>query len=138
MKISNPDYPNNNYYLEFEYQGQNIQTVPFIYSSAPGYESYRGDGMGMYWVFRLLVIEKEGQKWKCKTKDGSPILLNPVNAWNYFKHIGFNTTYVIAPEEVLAENWCCLVQDQKPFKTPEVVQKLKNFLKKHQKKVPTP
>ncbi|MCK5000452.1 MAG: hypothetical protein KAS23_13000 [Anaerohalosphaera sp.] len=129
--FTNPDYPINNYYVEFEYNNETVQAISLCYSNTPVYDKSRGKHLAFYLNTGMLLIEKKEGKWQCKLKDGEPVILSMIDAWNYFSRIGFNTTYILDAEEVITENWCRLVLEEPPYQTPAIIEKLKVFLGKH-------
>jgi len=53
------------------------------------------------------------------------LLLSPDQVFGFLEQIGMNTTYIMHPEEILAENFTFLVQGKKGLPTPEILRKMK-------------
>jgi hypothetical protein len=129
VRLTNPDGLKNDHYVEVEYDNSIIQVVPIIYSSSPKYNVAVGGEFFRYLRINLLVIEKEGDKWRYKRdNDGEPILLGLQDVPDYFNKIGSNTNYVIHPEEILADNFVLLVQETKPVKSEWVIERMRKLL----------
>lgn len=129
IKMTNPDAPKNDHYVEVQYKDRVIKVVPIIYSSAPRYDVKKGGEFFRYLKLKLLAIEKVGDNWQYKrASDGEPILLELWEVPDYFNKIGMNTNYIIHPEEVLAENFVLMVQGTKELKSEWVIEKMQNLL----------
>ncbi len=128
VKLTNPDAPRNCHYLTVKHQGEAIQVVPFIYSRQKRYDVKKGGEFFNYLVFQLLAIEKEGDRWKPRTQDSKPILLDVSEVEGFYENIGRNTHYIIHPEEILAENFVLLIQKQNHIPSPEIITRIKNIL----------
>jgi hypothetical protein len=50
---------------------------------------------------------------------------------SYHDQIGYNTDYVLHPEEILASNFVLLINDAKDVKTPELLTKIRDTLQKN-------
>jgi hypothetical protein len=130
VKITNPDGVKNDHYVEVEYDNSIIQVVPIIYSSSPKYDVAEGGEFFRYLKISLLVIEKEGDSWRYKSSsNGEPILLELKDVPDYFNRIGSNTSYVIHPEEIIADNFVLVVQGTQPVKSEWVIEKMQKLLK---------
>jgi len=134
-KITNPDAPKNDHYVQVEYRGRVIQVVPIIYSSAARYDLKEGGDLFNYLTFRLLVIEMAQGQWHfARSGDGVPILLPAEQVPGYFDKIGRNTGYVIHPEEILAENFVLLVQGSQAVESKWVIEQMQDVLRRHSRK----
>ncbi len=129
IKITNPDAPENNYYIRVEYGGRAVDVVPIIYSVAPKYDVRRGGEFFNYLMFKLLVVEKVGRNWQFKSEKGKPVLLDVAQVPDYFDKIGMNTNYIIHPEEILADNFVFMVQRVKNLRSQWVVEKMERLLR---------
>lgn len=135
IKITNPDAPANDHYVQLQYNGGQVEVVPVIYASAPKYDVQKGGEFFRYLVFKLLVIEKTADQYHFKkTSDGQPILLDVREVPDYFNKIGTNTNYIIHPEEILAENFVLMVQQIENLKSKWVIEKMKDLLQGHSEK----
>jgi len=129
VKLTNPDGVKNDHYIEVEYDNSVVQIVPIIYSSSPKYDVTKGGEFFRYLRINLLVIEKEGDRWRYKRdNDGESILLELQDVPDYFNKIGSNTNYVIHPEEIIADNFVLVVQETQPVKSEWVIEKMRKLL----------
>jgi hypothetical protein len=134
-KITNPDAPRNDHYIEVEFDGRVVQVVPIIYSSAAGYDLKQGGDLFHYLTFRLLVIELAEGKWRfARGRNGLPILLPAEQVPGYFDKIGANTDYVIHPEEILADNFALLVQGSGGVESKWLIEEMRDVLGRHSRK----
>jgi len=128
-KITNPDAPALDYFIEIDVDGKKVAAVPFLYASVDRYDAAKGGSFFRYMVFRMLVVHKDGDTWRAATDDeGRPVLLDPDDNESYHKQIGRNTRYIIHPEEVLADNFVHLVEGADNLATPRIVDEMKALL----------
>lgn len=128
IKITNPDAPKNDHYIEVQYDGQPVKVVPIIYSSSAKYDVQKGGEFFNYLTLKLLVVEKVDDQWHFKYGgNAEPILLEIQQVPDYFNKIGMNTNYIIHPEEILAENFILMVQGSKNLKSQWVVEKMEHL-----------
>lgn len=129
VKITNPDGVRNDHYVDVEYDNSIIQVVPMIYSSSAKYDVTKGGEFFRYLKIGLLVIEKTDDKWQYKRdKNGGPIMLELGDVPDYFNKVGFNTNYVIHPEEIIADNFVLVVLGTQPVKSEWVIEKMRKLL----------
>ena len=71
-----------------------------------------------------------GDKWIYKHDDNNePVLLKFNDVPDYYKKTGANTSYVIHPEEILAENFVLLVQGIQTVQSPGAIETISQILK---------
>lgn len=129
IKITNPDGIKNDHYIEVEHQNSVIQVVPILYSSTPKYDVSKGGSFFYYLKFNLLVVEKAGDRWRCKRgSNNEPVLLELGEIPDYFNKIGFNTGYTFHPDETLAGNFVLLVRAAQPAKSEWVIDGMRKVL----------
>lgn len=92
--------------------GKTIDAIPVIYASHPGFRPEIQEFFG-YVEFNLYQIElMPDGAWKVLTKeDGYTSLLDLKNLPDFFRQIKDNTGYIIHPDEVLADNFAFLMQE---------------------------
>ncbi|MHC4527202.1 MAG: hypothetical protein ACYS29_04920 [Planctomycetota bacterium] len=128
-RITNPDGPLNNHYVEVQHNLQAVPVVPIIYSAADKYDVEKGGAFFRYITFRLLVMEESDGRWPYeRSTDGEPILLEVKNVPDYFVKIGANTNYIIHPDEILAENFVLLVNNVQNVRSKWVIEKMEKVL----------
>ncbi|HEQ71349.1 MAG TPA: hypothetical protein ENN69_02575 [Spirochaetia bacterium] len=126
LRLTNPDDYDNDYCIELAYRDDPGQFIPLVYAKRP-YDPARGTGVFDYLVFGLLMVTiRDGQT--TPIYDGrEPVIVPPNELPGYYKKIGFNTDYIISPEEIMAENFVLLINNE-PVRTPRIIMEMKNVL----------
>jgi hypothetical protein len=127
--IANPDAPRSDCVIELELDGERVFAAPILLASAD-FDPAANKSLFGYLQARLMVVEKQGDGWRAIENDGEPRLLEPSKLDSFWKQIGRNTNYIIHPDEILADNFMHLVMGTKDLKSPEVVEKMRETLKK--------
>ncbi len=127
-KITNPDAPLLNYVIELQVEGQAKLAIPVLFSSVERFDPAAGKTFFQYLQFRLLQVERHGNTWRAAEGDEGPILLDPQKTPSYHEQIGRNTSYIIHPEEVLAENFAHLLLETPDLPTPRIVDEMRRLL----------
>jgi hypothetical protein len=132
-KITNPDAPRNDHFVNLEYQQKNIQVVPILFSRTAIYDTDKGGPFFDYLDFKLLVVRHnpQTQALTINIDNGQPQLLDITEVPDYFNQIGKNTDYIIHPEEILAENFALLLTESRAsgsIKSPHIIKKIKQIL----------
>lgn len=127
-KITNPDGPLPDCYLDIEREGARETVVPVLYSSSAQFDPAKGDSFFPFLVFRLMVVEKVEGKWQPKLKDEEPILLEPKELESFYAQIGRNTDYIYHPDEILAVNFVHLLFKKENLATPRIVNEMRELL----------
>ena len=73
----------------------------------------------------MLIDDEENIVYK----DNTPVLESHEDKPDFFGQIGNNTHYIIHPEEILAENFACLITQEK-VSTQSIIDSMKTILKK--------
>ena len=129
-KISNPDAPRNNHYMNVSYKESDVQVIPVIFSKTEKYDMDKGGEFFNYLEFKLLQIEKNNNSWSASYTEQAPVLFDISQVSGFFEQVGKNTQYIIHPEEILADNFVILVNGKQDIPTPEIVAKMKKILAK--------
>ena len=127
--ITNPDAPLRNWCAELTIDGRPVHVVPILFSETD-YDPQRDGTLFDYLVFRLLVVEEQGDRWAPVLENGEPVLLDGRRTPAYFDLIGRNTQYIIHPEEVLADNFVLLMQGEQAVPTPRILAEMEKLLRK--------
>ncbi len=122
-QITNPDAPLINSYIEVTYRNESIQFVPILYSS----QDYQSGSFFKTMLFRLMAIEERDGRYRYKTVEEKPLIVDVQDVDNFHSQIGRNTAYIIHPEEILADNFAMLVRERKP-KTRRIIQEMERLL----------
>ncbi len=137
-RITNPDAPWSDSYISVSQNGQTIDVVPVLFSKEE-YDPQKGGGLFAYLTFRLLAIEQTDDQWKPKRRGGEPILLEVEAVSGFHEQVGRNTSYIIHPEEIIADNFALLLTGKQDVPSPEIPRKLREVLgKPHPRPRPTP
>lgn len=121
-KITNPDAPFNNYYIEIKNQAEQYKVMPILYAK----EKYRDEGGTFidYLNFNLLAVEITDGKTIPFKKDGELLLFEPGDVSRFFEQIGTNSDYIIHPEELIADHFIYAVNDVRDLPNRELVDHL--------------
>ena len=126
-RITNPDAPIIRHYIQLDIEGQSVTAVPVLFASVARYEEGQGNFF-KYLQFRLLQISNREGSWEPTLESGKPKYFDPRATPSFLKQIGKNTSYIIHPEEILAENFVELVMETPNLKSPEIVEDMRAIL----------
>jgi hypothetical protein len=129
-KITNPDAPLVDCYLELPDGEKTYFGAPVLYASAKEYDTKAGGSLFKYLTFRLLVIEKRDGKWQPVLRGEQPVVIDPKSVPAFYDKIGRNTNYIIHPDEILADNFVHLVMGNQNLTTPRIVERMGRVLEK--------
>jgi hypothetical protein len=92
---------------------ETIQAVPIIYANNNGYTKEKSSFFS-YLEFNLFKITPlSNDKWKVETQpDGLSSTLQIPQIPDFYRQIKDNTTYIIHPDEVLADNFSFIMLDK--------------------------
>lgn len=129
-KLTNPDAPRNEHCLKVKIDGEEQWVIPILFSNEEKYDPAKGGEFFRYLQFKLLVVERaeEGMGVEVVRKGGKAKLLDAGEVTGFLEQVGENTTYLIHPEEILADNFVLLVTGKRGVPSPEVVEKLGKVL----------
>ena len=126
ISISNPDVEHHDSYATFKINGKNIDCYMVLTASKPF--NKRGDSFFYCMQSSIVPIEGKGEFYL------------PEDAENFWEIFGKNTSYVIDPEECLADNFSYAILNEEyqnyfickinelNFKNPEIIKKIINYL----------
>jgi hypothetical protein len=132
-KITNPDGVQTGWSITVTNQGEALPVVPILHATPPGYDAVKGGEFFQYLAFRLLVVEKAGNRWQPRLMDGRPQLLDTNTVTGFFEQTGKNTSYVIHPDEVLAVNFVFMINGRQDLPTPRVVEEMRRVFGHYQR-----
>jgi hypothetical protein len=129
-KLTNPDAPKNDHYIQVSIGEKKVCAVPILYSKTTKYDMKAGGEFFAYLKFQLLLVEKtaDGGKFSAVYNGQNPLLAEPADVQGFIEQVGKNTGYIIHPEEILADNFMMLVLEIKNLPSPEIIEKLRNVL----------
>ena len=129
-KLTNPDAPLVDCYIELAGADGTYLGAPVLYASAKEYDAKAGGTLFKYLTVRLLVIEKREDQWRPVMKGEQPVVIDPTKEEAFYAKIGRNTNYVIHPDEILADNFVHLVLGEQNLATPRIVERMGKVLRK--------
>lgn len=123
LKISNPDAPFNNFFVELLINDKVEQGIMIIYA----HKKYEGGSFFGYMNKRIMLVEGNDRNKRAKRDtEGNLILLKYENAGNLYDKIGKNTGYNIHQEEVSAEHFVMMLNSIKGLPNQILVDELKS------------
>lgn len=122
-RISNPDAPFNNYYITVGSEDGPVDAMLILYSD----KEYEGGSFFRYAKLALMVVEGDNQNRKPVLKDGKPVILELSDVTNFFEQVGRNTGYIIHAEELSADHFVILLNNE-PAKDQQLIDDLKKLL----------
>ena len=129
-RITNPDAPKIDCYIELKNENQQVTAVPILYATPEKYVARTGRRFFDYITFRLLIVDKVQGQWQARMKDQQPVVLDPKKVDHFYEQVGRNTTYIWHPDEILADNFVHLVNKRQNLATPRVTEAMAEVLKK--------
>jgi hypothetical protein len=128
-KLTNPDAPVNDHYITVAIDGRPTELLPVIFSKAEHYDAKRGGTLFSYLEFKLMVLENYNGVRRPALVDGQPTLLNPKSVQGFMDQVGKNTSYLIHPEEVLADNFVFVINERTNLPTQRIVDEMAKVLR---------
>ena len=122
MRISNPDISRYDSYGTFTIGGQKQYCTMVIYTDKP----YNGNTLFDYLKIGLVPLNGE---FIPVQKSGKTIIYSLDDAEDFYTQVGKNTSYVINPEEIMADNFAYTLIGKKDLPNPEIIQKTQKVLK---------
>lgn len=137
LRLTNPDAPAFDHCIRVTCDGEARWMVPVLYASGP-YDAKAGKPFFASMVFRLMAVERRdepdgsaaAEPWL--DGDGRALFRAPDEVAGFFEQTGRNTSYLIHPEEIMADNFVHLVVGPPtagvPLPTPGVVAAMERIL----------
>lgn len=122
IRISNPDISRYDSYGTFTIGGQKQYCTMVIYTDKP----YNGNTLFDYMKIGLVPLNGE---FIPVQKSGKTIIYSLDEAEDFYTQVGKNTSYVINPEEIMADNFAYTLIGKKDLPNPEIIQKTQKVLK---------
>ena len=108
LRITNPDCPVINARIQGKWKGQTLDLAPVLFASR-AYDESKGGSLFDHLTFRLMAIEQRDSAWQPKLGARGAILIEHTEVADFQKKVGRNTSYVIHPEETMADNFVHLI-----------------------------
>lgn len=122
MRISNPDISHHDSYGTFTINGQKQYCTMVIYTDKP----YEGNTLFDYIKIGLVPLNGEFIPIQ---KAGKTLIYTLDDAEDFYTQVGKNTSYVIHPEEIMADNFAFTLIGKKDLPNMEIIQKTQKVLK---------
>ena len=119
-KMTNPDAPDNDYFIRVVFQEDSLDVLLIIYAST----DYNGGTFFSYLSKRLLVLTGDDNEKKPEIRDGRPVLLRFNNVLGLYEQIGKNTEYNIHPEEICADHFVQLLTRKKSGRNQDLIDEM--------------
>ncbi len=128
--LTNPDSVLCEFYFKALINGSYKNVVPLIVI-APEFTGAQGQRVFSYFNLTFFEIDMANGVASLKKDDkGAYIGHSMDEITNYFDIIGANTHYIIHPDEILAENFECVVFDIYNIPSPDIPNKMRAIFKK--------
>jgi hypothetical protein len=124
-RISNPDAPFNDYYLTVTYENKPIDVMLVLYSP----REYDGGSFFGYLQLGMLVVEGDANDKKAVYRGDKPMILRVKEVKGFYEQIGKNSDYIIHAEELSADHFVLLLNQEKDQPNPELIESMHNALK---------
>jgi hypothetical protein len=121
-KITNPDAPRNDHSIKVHLDDREVAGVPILFSKAPNYDVSRGGEFFNYMQLKLFLLPATGNT------AGGAELVAPEQISGFIEQVGQNTSYLIHPEEILADNFALLVLGMEDVPSPEILKRMRAVL----------
>ena len=81
------------------------------------------------------MVKEQGTNWMPELDAGRPRLLKPEETTGWQEQIGWNTSYTIHPDEILADNFALLIDGRpRTVPTPRILDEMAAAFKRRQSK----
>lgn len=108
LRITNPDAPVIEHVMKIRLSPeQTIHIAPMLVAKAD-YNANGPASLFAYLSFKLMQVKRTPQGWIAQQEDGEAIFHSP-NTADFRRQIGNNTSYIIHPEEILADNFALIM-----------------------------
>ena len=124
LRISNPDAPYNNFYITVKYDNKPLDVMLVLYAS----REFDGGSFFGYMQIGLLAVDGDDSNKKVVLKDGKPLILKIKDVKNFYEQTGMNTDYNIHVEELSADQFEMLVNQEAGLPNPEIIDAMKKVL----------
>lgn len=127
-KLTNPDSPTVNCWIDVDVNGKRVPAAPLLYASAEQFDPGKGGSLFTYLQFRLVLLEKSGDTFRPIMQGDMPIMVDPKKLPSFYDQIGRNTDYIIHPDEILADNFTFMVQSRPNLATPLLIDRMRQVI----------
>ncbi len=122
LRISNPDIDKYDSYATFMVDGEAQKCAMILYADKP-YTS------GNFFEYMTVGFVPYDEQMMPVQESGKTLIYPMEKIDNFYEKIGKNTSYIIHPEEILAENFVIAFTNASSVPTPELKEKIRKILK---------
>lgn len=127
-RITNPDAPVIEHVLKLKLADDSVVFVAPVLFSDTDYDPNARASMFDYLNFQLMEVERNDEgNFAPVTNSGLPIFHSPAEP-DFIRQIGRNTSYIIHPEEVLADNFALMLTGKREVPDPWVIESIRAAL----------
>lgn len=127
-RITNPDAPRNNFCINLAAGEDRFAAMPILISRSDRYDVARGGEFFQYLQLRFIRVTKGTAGPVPMMADGGARMSPLEEVSGYYEQVGRNTSYIIHPEEILAENFAMLATGATGAKSPDVLKRIEGAL----------
>lgn len=124
MKLSNPDAPRTDSYIELKRNGKAVDCAMILFSD----REYSGGSFFDYVQIGLFKL-KGDEKKEADTENGKAIIYSLDEVEGFVEQVGLNTEYLLDPEEIMAENFVLAIQNKKNQRSQWLIDKIQNYIR---------
>ncbi len=116
LKMTNPDAYHRDACIDVEAADAARTVTPVIYAKGPYTEGHFFEWL----VFRLMAVEASEGRWRPARNDDDLTLFDLGEVSGFFEKVGRNTSYLIHPEETMADNFAYAILERDDLPNPEI------------------
>jgi hypothetical protein len=125
LRISNPDAPHNNYYITVEHESKPVDVMIILFSG----KQYSGGSFFSYLQIGLLAVEGGEMNKSPVYKNGKPLILKVKEVKNFYEQVGKNSDYILHAEELSADHFVMMLNQETALPNPELIEAMKSAMK---------
>mgnify|MGYP001164714690 FL=1 len=125
LRISNPDAPFNNFYITVKHSDKPVDVMLILFSG----RQYSGGSFFGYIQIGLMAVEGDESNKKVVYQNGKPLILKFKEVKDFYEQSGRNTDYNFHAEELSADHFVMLVNQQQGLPNPEIIEAIKSVMK---------
>jgi hypothetical protein len=124
FRITNPDAPQTDSYIHLKKDGKPIDCMMILFSN----NNFSGGDFFNYLKVGFLLLKGTDTK-EIDYNNGKITIYTFSQVSNFMEQVGYNTKYIIHPEEILADNFVFAVKNKKNLPSQWIIDKINNELK---------
>ena len=120
-RISNPDVSRYDSYAVFTVKGEKKNCIMSMYAD----REYTSGNFSGYVKIGFIPLDETFTPIR---ENGKTVIFNMEDISDFYDQAGRNTSYVIDPEEALADNFSFVIIEMKELRSPEITNTIKRML----------